>query len=410
VEFSARGGMIHYTYQLCRGLAAAGADVTLLTGRHYELDAMPHPFRLQKRLRLWDARPAGPGPGRLVRSVRRIGRALAYYREWVRAILYLRALRFDVVQLGDLRFAGNLACLFAMRAAGIHPVAVCHNVRRFASHSGGGAFHFGLLEQLAYRLMYRLLRLVVVHFEVNRREFLTTFGLPPERVVAIPHGNQAIFEELRDKSLTGSSVRSRLGLHEDAAVVMFFGSLSFYKGVDLLLEAFARVRERRPRARLVVAGQALSGFDHAGLVARAAELGIPNDVRFETGYVPSCAVPAWIEAASVVVFPYRDIHQSGAVHVAQTLGAPLVVTDVGAMVEVVRDRLTGLVVPPHDVAALARAVSELLDDEALARRLGAAAARDARERFGWEGIGHRLLASYQAIAAPATDPAPRTEG
>ncbi len=397
MEFAARGGMIHYTYQLCRGLAAAGVDVTLLTDRHYELDALPHPFCLEKRLSLWDPRPAGPRPPAWVRVPRRALRAVVHWREWARAIAFLLRRRFDVVQLGDLRFASDLVFVLVMRALGVPLVGICHNVRRFSPRQEGGAFRVGLPGRLAYRWIYRLLLRVVVHFEVNRDELLSTFGVPPERVVVIRHGNEAIFEELRDAAVTRAHVLRRLGWSSGEKVVMFFGSLSHYKGVDLLLEAFARAREGRPCARLAVLGQALAGFDDSKLVRQARDLGIEGDVRFEAGYVSTGEVAAWIEAASVVVFPYRDVHQSGALHVAQTLGAPLVATDVGAMSDVVKDRVTGLLVPPGDVDSLAQAIGELLDDEALARRLGEKAARDARERFSWEGIGRELAASYAGL-------------
>lgn len=393
VEFSGRGGMAHYAYQMCRGLTAAGLDVTLVTDRHYELDALPHPFRLEKVLRLWDAKPSKTSSG-LVRTLRRFARAFVYYREWARTIWFLRARRFDLVQLGDLRFAGDLVCILAMRASGIRLVDVCHNVRPFASHSRGGTFRFSRLGRALYRRMYRQFERVVVHFEVNRRAFQSTFALPPERVVVIPMGNESIFEELRDERIDASTIRDRLGIRPEDRVVMFFGTMSYYKGVDLLVKAFARVRERHPNAKLVVVGHPLSGFDVNELRHEGIALGVDSDAIFETRYLEVPEVAGWIEMASVVVFPYRDLYQSAAVQVALTMGAPLIVTNVGAMSEVVVDGQTGLLIPVENVDAIVGAIDRVLADPELAKRLGRAAREDAKTRFGWEGIGRTLASCY----------------
>jgi len=104
-----------------------------------------------------------------------------------------------------------------------------------------------------------------------------------------------------------------------------------------------------------------------------------------------------MQRADVVVFPYREIFQSGALHIAQTFGAPIVTTRVGAMPEVIRHRETGLVVEPDDPPALAAAIRELLHDRALARRLGDAAAHDAATRYSWSRVAETMLRTYEAL-------------
>ncbi|HEX9723549.1 MAG TPA: glycosyltransferase family 4 protein [Vicinamibacteria bacterium] len=393
VEFAGRGGMTHYAYQMSRGLSAAGLDVTLVTDRHYELDELPHPFRLEKILRLWDAKPSASSSG-MVRRVRRVARALVYYREWVRTILFLRAQRFDLVQLGDLRFASDLVCILTLRLLGIRLVDVCHNVRPFSSHGRGGSFRFSRLGRVAFQRVYRHFERVVLHFEVNRRAFQSTFDLPSERLVVIPMGNESIFEEMRDEQVTPAVIRARLDLRQEERVVMFFGTISFYKGIDLLMRAFARVHGEHPDTKLVVAGHPLSGFDMDDLKHEARTLGIESDTIFVARYIEIPEVAAWIELASVVVFPYRDVYQSAAVQVAQTMGAPTIVTNVGAMDEVVTDGETGLLVPVEDVDALIEAMDRVLGDDAFAKRLGDAARRDATSRFSWEAIGRKLASCY----------------
>jgi len=400
VEFSGRGGMIHYVYQLCRGLSEAGADVTLVTDCNYELDGLPHPFRVNKLLRLWDARPQSESSPRrpLRKKLRRFARAFIYYREWIRLILYLRRQRPDLVQLGDLRFASDYPFVLLLRFLGLKLIDICHNVRPFALGGGGaGLFRLSRWEQLLFEKIYQSCDLVAVHFEANRREFLSRFDVEPDRVIAIPLGNEMIFEELRNPSANATRLREELSLSSENQVVLLFGTLSRYKGIEVLLEAFAIVRRADIRALLVIAGFALPDFDLSAISARVHELRLDAVVRIVPRYIEPGWVAAWMELANVAVFPYRFVYQSAALQVAQSLGVPVVVTNVGAMAEAVSDNETGLVVRSEDAAALAEAVLRILHQPELAHRLSRRAAENARTQFSWGLIARRLLDRYRLV-------------
>lgn len=396
VEPAARGGMIHYAHQLCRGLAEAGAEPTLVTARADELASLPHPYRRVELLRLWDPKPAA---GRRSGTLRRAWRAAVWYREWLRLIVWVARERPDVVQLGDVRFAGDLVPILVLAAVGPPLVDVCHNVRPFA---GGGRragwFAPGRPTRWLYRRIYRRFDRVAVHFAANRATFLVDTGLPPRRVATIVFGNQEIFRELADPAVTPAVLRRRLELPATAPVVLLFGSLAPYKGIDLAIEALARVVERVPEARLVIAGFPLPGFDLEAHRRLADRHGVAERVLFVPEYVPSGEVAAWMALAALVVLPYRQIFQSGVLPMAQTFGRPVVAAAVGALPEAIEDGRTGLVVPPEDLAALAEAVAGLLADPRRARELGEAAAAAARDRFAWRRVAEDLLAVHrQAI-------------
>jgi glycosyltransferase involved in cell wall biosynthesis len=362
-----KGGMIHYAFQLCRALAAEGADVTLITATNYELDALAAPFRVEKILELWDPKPAGE-VGK--RKLRRIARAIRHYRAWLRQIARVNELQPDLVLLGDIRFPLDLFPLILLRRRAKRMADICHNVRPFGS---SGSFDRSRMQQFFYRRIYRLFDIVFVHFERNRREFLESFRAP--RVEVIVHGNEEIFRELR--------TRDRLAFGNEP-VVLFLGTLSRYKGIDVLLDAFPRVR-RETGARLILAGFPTSDFDLDAHQARSGD-----GVTWVPEYIESGDVAAWMELASVIVFPYRDIHQSGAVHIAQTFGVPIVASAVGAFQDVIEHEASGLLVPPEDPAALADALIRVLRDPALAARLGARAKHDAETRFAWPAVARKI--------------------
>lgn len=406
VEFAGKGGMIHYAYQLCDAMAEAGADVTLFTDRHYELAHLPHRFRPEPILQLWDPKPEGPVRqtrlDRAARRARRAARAVRYYGEWTRLIRRLRRERFDVVQFGDIRFATDVVPLGALKARGVRLADICHNVRPFSSRPSAPLVRASGPGTLLYRRLYSRFDLVFAHFERNRRALQETFGIDARRLRTIVHGNEALFERLRDPRVTPEGLRAALALEPDRPVLLLFGTLARYKGGDTMLDAMPAVLAEHPRACLVFAGFPGADVDLGAWQARARTLGIEHAFRSVPRYIDSREVAAWMELASVAVFPYRTVFQSGALQVALTFGVPIVATRVGAADAVIRDGENGLLVGPEDPPAIAQAVSRLLSDSSLAERLGRAAAADARTRFAWSSVAGTLLDAYARLPEAAS--------
>lgn len=401
VEPAGRGGMIHYAFQLCRALANEDIEITLVTDRRYELESLESPFRVVKLFDLWDPKPDEAPPGRTTRAARRLRRplrALRYGREHRRLCSFLRRERPDWVQLGDIRFAGDLLWIAALRRSGLRLTDVCHNIRRFApAGAAAGNFHYHPFERRVYRRIYRQFDRVWVHFESNRRRLMGEIGVEPERIGTIPHGNETLFEELRDADVTPGELRRRLDLGTDDPVILLFGALARYKGAEMLLAALPRILEAQPRARLVLAGYPSPGFSLESFRRQVHAAGVEQAVRIHPRYIPSEEVAAWMELAMVTVFPYREISQSGAIHLAQTFRRPIVATSVGAIPEAIRDRETALLVPPGDTEALAQAVTELLARPHLGQALADRGRQEALDRFNWQRVAATLAADYRRL-------------
>jgi glycosyltransferase involved in cell wall biosynthesis len=375
VEFAGRGFLTQYAFQLCRALAAEGADVTLLTDADYEFKGVDHPFR---RLSIFDL-PDPKGAGAIPRARHTLG----YYRQWWKLLNHLQSEKYHVVQLGDLRFPTDLVPLRLVRGRARLLADICHDVPR------------GSLR--AYRRTYGLFNKVFVHHESNAALFKAAFPSHADRVSVIVHGNGELLRELRGPLNTVDRLRKQLGFDGGEAVVLFFGMLAPNAGIDVLIEAFLTVALRDPSARLVISGVALPGFDVEHHVALARGVALGNRVRIVAGHVDARAVAAWMELASVIVFPSRDLDQSATAHLAQTFGVPIVATRVGAMSEVIEDGVTGLLVPPGDPHALGDALSRVLFDPSYAQELGGMARAVADERFHWRGVAREILSAYESV-------------
>jgi len=169
-------------------------------------------------------------------------------------------------------------------------------------------------------------------------------------------------------------------LPREDPVLVCVGRVVDEKGLDLTVAAFALVLARVPRARLVIVGD---GPARPALERQAASLGISARVRF-AGWVAPEHVPAQINEATVVVMSSRWREAFGLVALqAGQMARPVVATRVGGLPEVVLDGETGLIVPPEDPEALARALIFLLEHPEEAARFGRAGRLRAERTFGW---------------------------
>jgi len=188
--------------------------------------------------------------------------------------------------------------------------------------------------------------------------------------------------------------RGALGIAPGGRVALFLGLIRPYKGVDLLVEALARLPGDSDW-QLVVAGEPWGGLGE-DLTRRVADLGLADRVRLQLGWVPEERVATLLAAADVVVLPYRSGSQSAVAPLALGHGVPVVSTEVGGLPEVVAHGRNGLLVPPGSVEALVAAL-EVLDRETLARL--AAGARETAGRLTWDAYAAALEALVEQVVA-----------
>jgi glycosyltransferase involved in cell wall biosynthesis len=295
-----------------------------------------------------------------------------------------RRLSPDVIHFHSTN-ASSVAFLTRLRRLGIPLVATAHNV---TSHEQNR------LHDAAFRRAYRMCDLVVAHSEVDRERLVGECGLDRARTAVIPHGEYGFFRppESRPDRL---SARRRLDLGEDDEVVLFFGYIREYKGLDVLLDAWPPVAAARPSARLVIAGEVdrLDRQQRIDLERRATELGAVH--RFE--YIPFEEVGDYFAAADLVALPYRRISQSGIAYLALALGVPVVATTVGGLLELLDHEVSALLVAPDDAEALAGAVIRLLAEPELRTTL-ADGGRQIAESHSWPNIADATSAAFRRLA------------
>ncbi len=235
----------------------------------------------------------------------------------------------------------------------------------------------------AARRMFGAMDAVVAHSEHGAARLCDEVGLDPVQVRVIPHGAFDYFTRLPEEAPLPVELEDAEG-----TVILFFGLLRPYKGLDTLLRAFRELKG----AELWIVGNPRMDVEPLRRLAAAA----PGRVRFVTRFVEDAEVPAIFRRADLVALPYRDAEQSGVLYTGLAFGKPLVLSAVGGFPEVAATGAARLV-PPEDPNALAEALIELTGDQGARERLSAAADQATAGPYSWDAIASQTIALYKEL-------------
>lgn len=363
-----------YDEALARGLAEIGCRVRVwgMAGRppvDPAIAKVGHFYRLV----------AGPLGRRLAGPVVPLVKGIAHAADLARLG---RALAADGTEVVHFQWAPLplLDRRFVARFVGRLPVVLTVHDTRPYNGTRGGPVVWGLEDLL------RKVDALIVHTE-EARERLVAAGHDPARVHTVPHGLLA---------LAGPDLPPprppRPG--ERPVELLMFGAIKPYKGIDLLLEALARLDPaRRARLKVTIAGRVF--MDLAPFRRLIDSAGLRDTVELRPGYVPEAEVAALIARADALLLPYRLIDASGVAMAALAAARPVVASAIPSFAELFGGGRGGLLFPPEDVEALARVLADLADRPEQLATLGRAMA-ELRAGFpSWAEIASRTVEIYE---------------
>lgn len=213
-------------------------------------------------------------------------------------------------------------------------------------------------------------------------EIQTFIPGPPEqsktRIRFAPHPIYDNYGTALDKA----EARRQLGIDPRVPLVLFFGFIRAYKGLDLLLEALPQM----PGVKALIAGECYEPWEP--YQQRIDQLGLGDRVSLHLDFIPTDQVRVFFSAADLVVQPYKSATQSGISQIAYHFGKPMVVTKVGGLPEIVTDHVSGYVVEPTPEAIAAAGRDFFEQGRAETMRLGV---QQEKLRFSWANLVGRLM-------------------
>lgn len=362
VEFYGVGGTADYTDCLAQALAARGHRVAVVTSSLFEpLESTPS-FQVMPVFRYRSSESKATKALRFAGALGAAGEAL-------------QSLRPDVIHA-----QGTVLPLverrFYRRLSGSARVCTVHDVEGHEWRPWRGSYrrHYGAFDRL------------VCHSQTSGAWLRTL--LPDAPVTIIPHGR---YTPLATSPPSSDAARAALGLPTDAQVVLLFGFLRRYKGVELFLDALRIARRDAPGVIGLIAGRPL--YDVSALRRATEREHLP--VRWDLRFIPRSEIGGYFAAADVVALPYRGTSDSGMIELAAAFRRPVVATSVGGLGEAFKRYGLGAVVPPDDAAALARA---------MARRYSGTPSSEP-DCVSWAYVAARTESLYRELVTPALDAA-----
>ena len=380
------GGDRPYALGLAMSLATAGVNLDFVGSNELEsaeLGLQPTVRFLNLR---GDMNPDVPLMMKLMRLARYYARLLAY-------ACRSKAPVFHILWNNKIEWFDRTLLLAFYKLLGKRLAFTVHNV-----NIGVRDGRDGFWNRWTLRLQYRLVDHLFVHTQLMLQQLRDEFGVPPEKISIIPFG---INSTVPDTPLTREQARSRLDLEPTDRVLLFFGNIAPYKGLEYLVEATALVLKSMPDAKLVIAGRPKGHVEYWRGIERS--LGRPEFAlrlvqRIE--YVPDEETEVYFKAADVLVLPYREIYQSGVLFLGYNFGIPVIATDIGSLRDDIVEGETGYWGAPGDADALRSAIerffSSALYREASVRR--EEIRRFARARYSWATVADITKRVYSQLS------------
>ncbi|MFZ2972202.1 MAG: glycosyltransferase family 4 protein [Ferribacterium limneticum] len=234
-----------------------------------------------------------------------------------------------------------------------------------------------------FRQVYGIPHCLIVHTAKARQRLISEFNVEPGRIVVMEHG----LDDLVHVSAEAiQATREQLHVGNFDRLVIFFGAVMRYKGVDLLVEA---ARHFSNGTRVHIAGRCADSKYQKELEALLHDHPLGQAITWQNSYLSEEHVSHLLGAADVLVMPYRHIDQSGVLFAAMRHGTPIVAFDVGSFHDYLPDGV-GLVVPAGDLPALAAAIAEIPSSRQLRPEIHKVA-----EGFLWQKTVRPVLECYE---------------
>jgi glycosyltransferase involved in cell wall biosynthesis len=379
----------HYAFGLAMALAASDVSVDVIGSD--EIDSPE--FHGAPNVRFLNFRR---GDHSAASPLQKVIRLVGYY---AKLIVYAARPGPQILHIlwnYKLEYFDRTVLMLFYRAMGKKVVLTAHNVNQARRD-----LRDSWLNRTTLKIQYRLCSHIFVHTEKMKIELCCEFGVAEARVTTIRYPMNNAFP---DTSLTTSQAKSRLGVASGDKVVLFFGRLVPYKGIEYLLSAFPLLASREcDDYRLVIAGEPKKGAEsYLREIERAVGENVESGrVILRTEFIPDEDIEVYLKGADVLVLPYKQIFQSGILIMAYSFGLPVVATDVGSFREDIIEGETGFLCEPEDPDSLAKAIqryfaSDLYRDLEVRRN---ALREYVNANHSWRAVAGLTVGAYRMIVA-----------
>lgn len=323
----------------------------------------------------------------------KIFRVLRYYAKLIMYASSTETRIFHILWLNKFLFFDSTLLNIYYKIKNKKLVYTAHNIN-MKKRDGGDSF----INKITLKFLYNCVDHIFVHSDLMKDELKKEFEIIESKITAIPFGLNSTNQ---DSELDEFKARELLNLKSSEIVLLFFGYIATYKGLDILIDAFRTVVQKKYEIKLIVAGDIKSSKEHWHQIEkRISEYGLEQFVIKRIEHIPDSEVEIYFKAADALVLPYKFIYQSGPLFLAYNFGLPVIATDVGSFRKDIIECETGFVADGAKADAFSEAIIKYINSD-LYRELNSRRGRIkqiAREKYSWDRIAEKIISVYDKLS------------
>lgn len=322
----------------------------------------------------------------------KIIRVLKYYAALIKYAATTDSKLFHILWLNKFEYLDRTILNLYYKLTGKSLVVTAHNVNT-GERDGKDTW----LNRLSLKIMYSLMDGIIVHTEKMKRQIVETFNIRERKVYVIPYG---INNAVPRSPFTSVTAKKKLSL-EGQKVILFFGNIAPYKGLEHLILAAADLKQKMPAFKLLIAGPIKKDCEAywQKIEKLIAEHELDDFVIRNIRYIPDQEIEVYYKAADVLILPYNHIFQSGVIFLAYSFGLPVIASDVGSLREDVVEGVTGYICKPGDPRDLGEKI-DLYFKSDLFKNLESnrnTIMDYAAQKHSWDVIGEKTWSLYKSL-------------
>lgn len=315
------------------------------------------------------------------KDLTKINKAITYWKAWKKIYTICKNEKVDVLHVQWFILSPiDFLYINRIKKLGIKIIVTVHDILPFNKK---------IYDFKSHKKIYDLADYIIVQAKPNVDIINEMFKNISNKVRYIPHGNFIDHVNIISKS----KARELLNISNDLKVILFFGQIKKVKGLDILIKAFNElIKENNKNLLLLIAGKVWEDdfSNYKSLIEKVDKEKIRCDIK----YITDEEISWYYCASDINVLPYREVYQSGVVHLACAYEKAVIATNVGSFPEVIINEETGILIEKNNHIVLKEALEKLIYNEERIISMGKKGKKYIENNFSWDKISEEIVALY----------------
>ena len=311
---------------------------------------------------------------------------IKYFEYLFKLFFYILKNKDAAVHFQFFRFKFDILFFVLLRLFNVKLVHTAHDVLPHETKK---------IDYMLNYFLYKASHKIIVHSSYIKNKLSSIFNIKKEKIEIVPHGNFDIYKS--NSPLSNEKAKKEFNLAPTDNVLLFFGFIREYKGLDILLDAYSIVHKKNPEIKFVIAGSIATKSLSQVYTNKISKFQSTESLITNFNFIPSDKVASYFTAADFVVLPYKDIDHSGIVHMAYSFEIPIIATNVGDFAEVIEEGKSGYLVEKNDPDALADAILEAFNNTEKKLNMKNYIKELNKKKYAWDNSARKTIEIYKKI-------------